>query len=151
MNTPPLDDEQLLTELRASLAGVDDVPESVSEAARAAFEWRTIDEELAALSYDSFLDDKELAGVRSGGDGPRQLTFDAEDVTVEIEVESGRIIGQLVPPQSGEVEVRQPGGSVTVQADELGRFSCDGIGRGPVSLRCITPGATPIITEWIVV
>lgn len=146
----PAGDDQLLAELRLALSGVDPVPTSVTAAAQAAYAWRTIDADLAALSYDSLLDDKELAGVRSGGDEPRMLTFDSDDSTVEIAVERGRIIGQLVPPRSGEVEVRQPGGSVTVQADEVGRFTCDGIGRGPVSLRCVTPGATPIITEWIV-
>jgi hypothetical protein len=150
MDKPSMDDEQLLAELRSALAGVDAVPESVSEAARAAYAWRTIDAELAALSYDSFLDDKELAGVRSGGEGARMLTFDSADLTVEIAVERGRIIGQLVPPQPGSVEVRHAGGSTTVQADEIGRFACDDVPRGPFSLRCATSSATAIVTDWIV-
>ncbi len=150
MDKPSMDDEQLLAELREALAGFDAVPESVSEAARAAYAWRTIDAELAALSYDSFLDDKELAGVRSGGESARMLTFESVDLTVEIAVERGRIIGQLVPPQTGSVEVRHASGSITVQADEIGRFSCDDVPRGPFSLRCETATATPIVTDWIV-
>ncbi|MEP7054749.1 MAG: hypothetical protein ABI912_05830, partial [Actinomycetota bacterium] len=118
--------------------------------ARAAYAWRTIDAELAALSYDSLLDDKELAGVRSAGDGARMLTFDSAELSVEIAVERGRLIGQLVPPQSGQVEVRYAGGSVTVSADDIGRFACDGVPRGPFSLRCVTSAATPIVTDWIV-
>jgi hypothetical protein len=144
------DDEQLLVELRAALDGADPIPERVRAAARDAFAWRTIDAELAALSYDSLLDDKELAGVRSGADAARMLTFEAADLTVEIEVERGRLIGQLVPPQPGEVEVRHAGGSLTVQADEVGRFVAEPVPRGPFSLRCRTAAAIAIVTDWIV-
>lgn len=150
MDQPPADEHELLSELRAALEGRDGVPESVSEAARTAFTWRTIDAELAGLSYDSLLDDKELAGVRSAGDGARMLTFESADLTVEIAVDRGRLIGQLEPAQSGQVEVRHAGGSVTVQADEVGRFACDNVPRGPFSLRCVTSAATPIVTDWIV-
>lgn len=150
MDHPTYDDEQLLTELRAALDGFDVVPESVRAAARDAFTWRTIDAELAALSYDSFMDDKELAGVRSGGDAVRMLTFEAEQLTVEVEVEHGRLIGQLVPPQGGQVEVRHSGGSMTVEADEVGRFVAEPVPRGPFSLRCHTETATAIVTDWIV-
>lgn len=150
MDQPTADDAQLLNELRAALRDQDAVPAAVTEAAIAAFAWRTIDVELAALSYDSFLDDKELAGVRSAGGGARMLTFDAAGLTVEIEIDQGRVIGQLVPAQAGKVQVRHSGGSVTVQADDRGRFSCDGVPRGPFSLRCMTSNATPIVTDWIV-
>lgn len=144
------DDGRLLDELRAALTGFDDVPDPVVAAARSAYDWRTLDAELAALSYDSFLDDKELAGVRSAGAEPRLLTFESARGSVEIEVAQGRIVGQLVPPQTGTVEVRHPGGSVSVQADEFGRFSCGGIPPGPVSLRCVPADAVAMITEWFV-
>lgn len=150
MDNPLHDDERLLAELRAALDGLDPIPDRVRDAARDAFAWRTIDAELAALSYDSLLDDKELAGVRSGTDAARMLTFEAEDLTVEIEVERGRLIGQLVPPQRGDVEVRHATGSMTVQADEVGRFVAEPVPRGPFSLRCRTASATAIVTDWIV-
>jgi hypothetical protein len=150
MDEPSYDDEQLLVALRAALDGVDPVPDTVVAAGRDAFAWRTIDAELAALSYDSLLDDKELAGVRAGGESARMLTFEAHQLTVEVEVEHGRLIGQLVPPQSGEVEVRHAGGSLTVQADEIGRFVAEPVARGPFSLRCRTASATAIVTDWIV-
>lgn len=55
------DDDALLTELRAAL-DVPAVPEHVVAAAKAAYTWRTIDEELAfaVLVYDSSLDDSAL-------------------------------------------------------------------------------------------
>jgi hypothetical protein len=150
MNEPPYDDEQLLVALRAALDGSDPIPERVVVAARDAFAWRTIDAELAALSYDSLLDNKELAGVRSGSDSARMLTFESDQLTVEVEVEHGRLMGQLVPPQPGAVEVRHAGGSLTVQADEIGRFVAEPVARGPFSLRCRTSAATAIVTDWIV-
>ena len=150
MDQPADHDDQLLDQLRAALLNHDLVPDAVSAAARAAFAWRTIDAELAALAYDSFLDDKELAGVRSGAEGARRLTFESGSLTVEVDVEHGRIVGQLVPPQSGAVEVRHAAGSMTVQADGIGRFSCNDVPRGPVSLRCTTSNATAIVTDWLV-
>ncbi|MEP7054752.1 MAG: hypothetical protein ABI912_05845 [Actinomycetota bacterium] len=146
----PTDDEQLLAELRAALSDQDPVPGTVTAAARAAYAWRSIDAELAALCYDSLLDDKDLAGVRSAGDAARMLSFEADALSVEISIEGARIIGQLDPPQAGEIEVRHRGGLILVPADELGRFACDSIQHGPVSLRCLTSSATPVVTDWIV-
>ncbi|HZG93541.1 MAG TPA: hypothetical protein VEZ46_02410 [Mycobacteriales bacterium] len=150
MDGAPHDDEQLLSELRSALVDHDPVPDDVVAAARDAFGWRTLDADLAALSYDSLLDERELAGVRSAGDAARLLTFESPVLTVEVEVGSGRIIGQLVPPQPGEVEVRHVGGSTTVPADAVGRFVANGVPAGPVSLRCRTTDATAVVTDWIV-
>ncbi|MEO6711892.1 MAG: hypothetical protein ABIM89_00515 [Mycobacteriales bacterium] len=149
MDTPPAD-ELLLVELHTALAGHDVVPDSVTEAARAAFAWRTVDAELAALSYDSFTDDQELAGVRSAASVVRMLTFESAELTIEVAVERGRLMGQLVPPQTGRVEVRHTGGSVSLEADDLGRFTCNDLPRGPVSLHCVTESDQRIYTDWTI-
>ena len=46
------------------------VPADVVAAAKATFTWRTIDAELAALTFDSVADADALAGVRGGGRAP---------------------------------------------------------------------------------
>ncbi len=144
--------EELLSRLTLLAARLDPVPGHVVEAAKASRTWQTIDAELAELVYDSVQSD-ELAGVRGSGDA-RQLTFEAPGVTVEVEIGtvSRRLQGQLVPPQEADVEVRHPGGAVTVRSDELGHFSCEGVPRGPVSLRCRVAGrAGPTAhTDWVV-
>lgn len=150
---PPPEEEHLMAELRTAGA-LDPIPTDAVAAARAAFLWRTIDAELAELTYDSLFEDKELAGVRGAADA-RCLTFTTEDLTVELEASAAgpgrRLLGQLVPPQPGEVEVRHAGGTVTVPADELGRFSADVL-PGPVSLRCRgTRSGGPVTTDWVVV
>lgn len=147
------DEERLLAELRAAGA-LDPVPADAVAAARSAFLWRTIDAELAELTYDSLFEEKELTGVRGAAEA-RSLTFATEDLTVELEASTvgagRRLLGQLVPPQPGEVEVRHAGGTVTVTADELGRFSAD-VPPGPVSLRCRGSRAgANVTTDWVVV
>jgi hypothetical protein len=154
--TPDLlgpEDEDLLRELRAAARRFDPPPESVLEAARASFTWRTIDAELAALEFDSAVDLAATA-VRSG-EGPRLLTFAAPGLNIEVQVSPAgsrrQLVGQLVPAQPARIDVRHAGGVTTVRADQLGRFDVDAISAGPVSLRCHLGDAPspPIVTEWI--
>src|SRR5437762_11114526 len=147
-------DDLLIDELRSVVAELDPVPDRVLAAARGSFTWRTIDVELAALAYDSVLDEDRLALVRSG-DAARLLTFETPELSVELEVtvvgKQRRIVGQLVPPSAGVVELRHAGGLLTLDADELGRFAAEGVEPGPVSLRCRAAGAAAIATEWTTV
>ncbi len=103
------DDDPMLAELRRVLDAIDPIPAAVQIAARAAIEWRTIDAELAALVHDSSVDEPEFA-VRGAATAPRCLTFEAGELTIEVEAEPGdddslRIVGQLVPPQAAQVAV----------------------------------------------
>lgn len=149
-------DERLLGALRTVVGAADPVPTEVVEAAKASLTWRSIDAELAELAYDSLLDDGLLVGTRSES-APRSLTFEAAEVTVEVEVvDMGarrRLLGQLVPPRPADIQVRHSGGLIRVGADEVGRFTAAGVAPGPVSLRCRVAGAeaAPVETPWVVV
>ena len=145
-------EEQVLSRLRDLASRLDPVPADVVAAARAAFITRTLDAELAELVFDSWVDEHALAGVRASS-GSRMLTFDGAGLSVEVQVNQSapsRLVGQVVPPQQATVEVRQQRGSVTVAADDLGRFEADVV-PGPVSLRCRPAAGTAIVTDWIVV
>lgn len=139
----------LLAEIRGLAALIDPVPPEAIAAARSAFAWRTMDAELAELTADSAVDER-LAGVRGAGT-PTMLTFDAPGLTVEVELQEvgghRRLMGQLVPPGPGLVEVRHRAGAATVPVDEVGRFSADDVAAGPVSLRC-SSGAQIVETDW---
>lgn len=119
------DDDALLDELADLLAADHDPPPEVLHAARESFTWRTVDAELATLVFDSLIDD-EAAAMRAS-DRSRFLTFEVGAVTVEVEVESApagrRMLGQIVPPRTAELEVRR-GRDVLARgtADDLGRF-----------------------------
>ena len=90
-------DDDLLELVGRALRAADPVPDRVLEGARAAWTWRTIDQELAELVFDSAA---ELTGVRSE-DTARQLTFRAPGMEIEVMIvdeASRRIVGQLIPP-----------------------------------------------------
>lgn len=133
---------------------LESVPVEASAAAKSQFAYRTLDEELAELAYDSAVADDAMAGVRSTAATGRLLTFESAGLTVEVEAQPGgagrfRILGQLVPPGPGSVELRHASGLVSVEADEVGRFSVEGVPAGPVSLRCRPAGGVPVVTDWV--
>lgn len=144
------EDDALLAELRRLALTHDAIPPDVVAAARSALAFRTMDAELAELMADTSLDQEDLALVRGAG-MPTLLTFESADLTVEVEVvpsgDRRRLLAQVVPPGPGRIEVRHKGGSFTVDADEVGRFSADDIVPGPVSLRC-SVGASVVETDW---
>jgi hypothetical protein len=147
-------EQGLLEQLRELGHAADPVPAEVAFAAKGSFVWRRIDAELAELTFDSLLEDAASSGVRSGAT-VRLVTFSAAEVSVEVEItETGdrrRLIGQLVPPQAARVEVRAGSGSTQVEADELGRFTADGLGAGPASLRCQLGSTARVVeTGWVV-
>lgn len=141
------DDEQLLADLRAAVRGARDVPAGFIAAGKAAFSWRTVDAELAALAEDSVEGDV-LAGTRAEHATVRALSFRAVGLSIELEVTSDALLGQLVPPQPGRVEVQgKDGTSQTVAADESGWFTVRPLPRTMLRLHLRTAGAN-VITEW---
>jgi hypothetical protein len=144
-----ISDDELGERLRAMFAAEDPVPPAAIEAARAAFGWRDIDAELAALVSDSLI--VSAANVR--GTPPRLLSFATDSVTIELEVtaEEGtaRILGQLAPAQQADVVVEYIGGQRAAEVDPMGRFTVVDL---PVDwLRVVVtagPDRTRSCTEW---
>lgn len=140
-------DDALLAALADATRQAGEPTGTMAAAAEAAFSWRTIDAELAALTYDSMAD--EAALVRDAGTTSRQLVFEGEALGVELEHTPDGLVGQLVPPASGSVTLLGPAGELaSAEADELGLFRFDEAPRGPVRLRCVTEGAD-ILTDWV--
>jgi hypothetical protein len=130
----------------------DPVPADVLASAKSSFGLRSIDDELAALVYDSMIDDELVGSVRSGGRAVRQLTFEAHDLMLELEVSVARyLVGQVVPPQCAIVEMRHRGGTTPVETDELGCFHIPAVPGGPVSFRCrpTRAAAHSVATSWV--
>src|SRR3954452_3735878 len=155
MSASPDPHDALLAELAEVVAQVDPVPSAVTDFARIALELRTVDAELAELTYDSAADAEQALAVRSGS-SPRMLSFEAGGLGIELEVtpsgDTRDLEGQLVPPQAADIEIRHPARTFAVEADEVGRFTAQGIPAGPVSLRCrlrAVAMATPVTTEWL--
>jgi hypothetical protein len=140
--------------LRAAIATVDPVPAGLVAMARESLTWRTIDAELAALVFDSAVD--EVVGVRSAlGPGAaeqvRSMSFETATGAIELEADiaRGRVVGQVVPARSSPIELRHPGGTIVDRSDDLGRFRFEGVPRGPVRITVVGEPAA-ITTEWFV-
>lgn len=153
-------DEDIMVELRSLFTRLDPVDAQLLDQARFAYCWRSVDSELAELSFDSLVDHDMTLTVRSAGDPalePRMLGFGAvvggEDIAVEVEVTTGSgrpaLVGQLLPPEATTVELQASTGEVdTVQADELGRFVIEPVPSGPVRLR-LRHGGRLTHTTWV--
>jgi hypothetical protein len=89
--------------------------------------------------------------VRSGATTLRTLSFEAGGRSVEIEVEPGVLVGQLLPAEAAQVEVRTVDAVTGLATDELGRFELRPVPSGPLSLRIRGAGGATFVTEWTVV
>ncbi len=145
-------DDELLALLASALLAAEPVPQSVRVAARAAFTWRSIDEELAALVADSW--ERPSVGVRTVDQDERELTFRAPAAEVELLVtggDSARVVGQVTAPGPGMAKIEHADGSAeVVPIDVLGRFALPLLSPGPVRVVLDLPGAS-LATSWFLV
>jgi hypothetical protein len=140
------DDDTLLDNLRQAIEFAGPLDTAV-DTGIAAFTWRTIDDELAraSLVFDSLMENTTRAAI---DDSARLLVFEADSITLEIEVNPGHITGQVVPPTTGTIELQSPDGVVgrtTIQ--DFGSFRIEVRTRGPVRLRLHGPH-TSTVTDW---
>jgi hypothetical protein len=144
-----MDDDEMIEVLRAVLAS-EAAPPQVIEAAVAAGAWTRLDHELAVLVADS-ADDAVPAGVRGSGADVRQLTYVADDLTIECEVAPDALRGQAVPAGDGlRVELVGPDGTGRpVQLRPDGSFLVRPAPAGPVGIRCHRPGHPSTLTPWL--
>jgi hypothetical protein len=154
-----MSDDDVMVALGAGVRATEPVPADVVAAAKASFTWRSIDAELAALTFDSITESRELAGVRSSGDEPRALTFEYGDVVVEVEINEdarGRaVVGHVTPAGLEWVEVHQASvpEPVHLDPDERGRFRAP-VGSGPFRLLCRFRDDSPVpmlMTDWVTI
>jgi hypothetical protein len=142
----PLDDDQLLAELGAAMRGAAQVPPRFVALGKSAFAFRGVSAEIAALTQDSV---GTLAGTRSESAALRSLTFVASELTIELEVTADALLGQVVPPRAGEIELVGPGGVIaTTPVDDVGWFAVRPAPTGPVRLQLRTTDGGSIRTEW---
>ena len=149
--------EAMLHRLAALVPGDGGTPAAAgagTAAATAATSWRPVDDDLALLVYDSRGDPDLLAAVRSTGTAPRQLTFQARQVLLELDVVDGaplQMTCQIVPAQAARLTIRHRSGTVDVGEDRHGFFHVPRLPAGPVSLRCVplAEGLEPVATSWL--
>jgi hypothetical protein len=136
------DDADLLDAIRDMFEVIDPVPSDLPNRIRLALAFRDLEAEMARFSRAT----DELALAARGVEESRIVTFDSDILTIMIRVDSNldgtaRVDGWLAPPQTHRVEMRISGTSITVTADELGRFVFDSVPRGTAQLIVCPPGA----------
>jgi hypothetical protein len=154
MDDRPMDDERLLAELRAALRAADAVPPSVVALGEAAYDWLTIDVELATLRYDSAAGpapagDAEPALVRADVAAVRALRFQARASALVLEVTEDALVGQILPPAAATVSLTSSAGrAIATEADDLGYFAFYPVPRGSFRLRCTGGTGPELLTSW---
>lgn len=150
------DDDQLLAALAEAVRAGQDVPRDFIEAGQAAYAWRTIDAELAALIYDSALSaavpDEGLApaGTRAEPAVLRGLTFTSARLTIEVQLGADGLLGQIAPAQAGEAQVQLVTGTAdTVPIDSVGWFALRPAPDIAFRLRLRTCDGEDVLTCWV--
>ncbi|MFF4836261.1 hypothetical protein [Streptomyces sp. NPDC001315] len=140
------DCDRLEEELREAAAILDPVPAELCRIAVEAYALHDLDARIAELTFDSLVD---AIPVRGAMDPPRMLTFRTGELTVDVEVTSEGLLGQVLPPQAARIEVLNgPQPTAPLTTDDLGRFACDAPPAGPFALRLRTGGEV-VVTEWL--
>ena len=151
MTTPlPDDDNQLLIELGEALRSAGPITNDDLGRARAAYTWRTVDDELAlaALVYDSSIQDRPLVRGETVHGG-RTLIFEGDAVSVEVDASPDALVGRVVPPGRADISLLSVDGPVSeTTADDMGSFALATAPSGPVRLLCRT-ATTRLITDWV--
>ena len=143
------DDEELLAALSEAIRAREQVPEWFIETGKNAYAWHNIDAELAQLTYDSSRDRDAAVAVRSEAASIRALTFTSGRLSIELEVGESTLLGQIVPPQTGTLEVHTAAGVASSPVDEIGCFSVTPIPASPFRIRCRTEDGADVLTGWI--
>jgi hypothetical protein len=127
----PDDDAGLLAAIREVFGSIDPMPADLPERIRFSLALHDLDAEVARFASP----DDELALAARGPEESRTITFDSDSLTIMIRIDHNldgtvRIDGWLAPPCRSNVEMQLAGTSVSVTADEAGRFVFSGIPRG---------------------
>jgi hypothetical protein len=142
----PASDDWLTSQLAAMLEGAEPVPNDAVDAAYAAFHMGDLDQQLAALVFDS-LESTGAPALRASGTDVRLLSFANDHMTLDVELHAdGRtLVGQLTPAaDAGAVVEFDDGPEIALELDQFGRFRVS-VDDGRIRFRI--PGH--LVTPWI--
>ena len=145
------DDDELLEVLKDAMTVAREMSRGFVDAGKAAYAWRTIDAELAALTYDSAWDADQLdTATRAENATLRALTFASGGLTIELEVTPEALLGQIAPAQAGVVSVRvDTQETASAQIDEVGFFIIRPVPAGSFRLLCSTDSGESVLTGCV--
>jgi len=146
-------DDELFDRLKRATGLAEVPPPGVLRQALEAFSWRGVSTALAAIDYDSAIDDDDSARVRAAG-RDRRLSFRGSQGVLEVSVidDGQRLVGRVEPASPGQVQLRHPSRTDTAVADRFGHFVFESLEPGPVSFNWQPEdGASGFDTEWVTI
>lgn len=143
------DDDQLMADLAEAVQAAGSVPPDVVSAAKAVFDLRTLDAELAQLTYDSRLDPELAGAMRSDKLSVRSLVFGLGEQSLDLDVLPDTLVGQVTPVLAGRITVEaRDGRTVGGDIDDTGMFSVAWTGSGEIRLHVELRDRSGFVTEW---
>jgi hypothetical protein len=149
---PPGGEQDPLGRIRRLYETADPVPPDLYTRVRFAMDLVGAERELAVISTDLL----PAMAVRSGPEGTRTITFEADILTITVTVTTRddgtcRLDGWAYPGGPLDVEVRAGGTSLTTRTDGTGRFVVDGVPLGEVQLVVTSAPGSPVALPRAVV
>lgn len=86
------------------------MPSRFVEVAESAFAWHLVDTEQTALSDESLVEIPLAVPGCAEQSGVREFVFAGWDFTIQVSVSATSLLGRVVPPQRGDMEVYERGG-----------------------------------------
>jgi len=122
------------------------IPAELSRFAVEAFQWRLLEEELAAITFDSATD--ELVGIRGTGTLRHAMRFEGNGIAVSINVTDTTVVASIEPAAVYSCHIEGPQTDIAVVSDERGQFA---VSNGQLPLRLVVeiPGGGRFVTPWI--
>jgi hypothetical protein len=127
-------------------ADLDPIPAALSQFAFDALQWRLIDEELAAITFDSSTD--ELVGIRGTATLRHAMRFEGGGIAVSVSVTDSAFVASIEPPAVYSCRIEGPQTHVDVRSDEHGQFAI-GHSQLPVRLVIELEGGGLFVSPWI--
>lgn len=140
-----MSDDQLFDQLRDLLRGLPG--DSVVDQTKRLWDLRTIDEEIAELSSDSF--EQLPVGVRRASSLERDLLFEFDDLELAIRFDGPDVLGQIIGEPILSARLITLGGEQPVEVDDLGSFLTDRPTSNVLRVALVTDSGRRLSTEWI--
>ena len=124
---------------------LDPIPSQLTQFALEAFQWRLVDDELAAITFDSAVD--ELVGVRGTATLRHSMRFEGGGIAVSMSVTDASFVAAIEPAAEYLCHVEGPQTNLDVRSDENGQLA---VSQTQLPLRLIVELPTGrVVTPWI--
>jgi hypothetical protein len=149
---PMTSDDDLEARLRTLAADLDPAPSHVTAAAKAAWELRDLDTQIATLVADSWRDEPAVA-TRDRVGTLRMLTFTSDGASIEVDVETDTVTGTrrlrgFVTGATGDLVIERGATRLTVPVVD-DQFDVEGLEPGPARLSVVGEDGMRVVTTWV--